>query len=95
MSLARAAYSDADIILMDDSLSAIDAHTGKQILDNLFLDGPLAGKTRVLVTHALHVLDKADLIFVMKDGVIAEKGTYDVSAKTFLPQTAACHDLCP
>lgn len=80
MSLARAAYSDADIILMDDSLSAIDAHTGKQILDNLFLNGPLAGKTRVLVTHALHVLDKADHIFVMKDGVIAERGSYDVGS---------------
>ena len=78
MSLARAAYSDADIILMDDSLSAVDAHTGKQILDNLFLHGPLAGKTRVLVTHALHVLGRADYIYVMKDGAIVEKGTYDV-----------------
>ncbi|TFY55007.1 hypothetical protein EVJ58_g8525 [Rhodofomes roseus] len=81
VSLARAAYSDADIILMDDSLSAIDAHTGKMILDNLFLNGPLAGKTRVLVTHALHVLDKADHIFVMKDGTIVERGSFEVLMK--------------
>ena len=79
VSLARAAYSGADIILMDDSLSAIDAHTGKMILDNLFLNWPLASKTRVLVTHALHVLPKADYIYVMKEGRIIDQGTYDVS----------------
>ena len=87
MSLARAAYSDADIILMDDSLSAVDAHTGKHILDHLFLQGPLAGKTRVLVTHALHVLNKADYIYVMKDGDIVDKGTYDVRLR-FLENTS-------
>lgn len=78
MSLARAAYSGADIVLMDDSLSAVDAHVGKAILDNCLLSGPLAGKTRVLVTHALHVLDKADYIYVMDNGLIVEQGTYSV-----------------
>lgn len=76
VSLARAAYSGADIVLMDDSLSAVDAHVGKAILDNCLLSGPLAGKTRVLVTHALHVLDKADYIYVMDNGLIVEQGTY-------------------
>ncbi|THG96760.1 hypothetical protein EW026_g5132 [Hermanssonia centrifuga] len=76
VSLARAAYSGADIVLMDDSLSAVDAYVGKSILENCLLNGPLADKTRVLVTHALHVLDKADYIYVMDNGVIAEQGTY-------------------
>ncbi|CAL1710985.1 unnamed protein product [Somion occarium] len=76
VSLARAAYSDADIVLMDDSLSAVDAYVGKQILDNCLLNGPLAGKTRVMATHALHVLDKTDFIYVMDNGAIVEQGTF-------------------
>ena len=79
VSLARAAYSGADIVLMDDSLSAVDSHVGKKLLDNCLLRGPLADKTRVLVTHALHVLDKADYIYVMDEGAIVEQGTYGVS----------------
>ena len=79
MSLARAAYSGADIVLMDDSLSAVDAYVGKSILDNCLLSGPLADKTRVLVTHALHVLDKVDYIYVMDNGKIVEQGTFTVS----------------
>ena len=78
MSLARAAYSGADIVLMDDSLSAVDAFVGKSILENCLLSGPLAGKTRVLVTHALHVLDKTDYIYVMDNGAIVEQGTFNV-----------------
>ncbi|KAI8970550.1 multidrug resistance-associated ABC transporter [Trametes punicea] len=76
VSLARAAYSGADIVLMDDSLSAVDSYVGKKLLDDCLLHGPLADKTRVLVTHALHVLDKTDYIYVMDEGVIVERGTY-------------------
>ncbi|KAJ7054729.1 multidrug resistance-associated ABC transporter [Mycena amicta] len=61
VSLARAAYSPAEIVLLDDPLSAVDSYVGKAILDRCILHGPLASRTRVLVTHALHVLDKADL----------------------------------
>lgn len=64
---------------MDDSLSAVDAYVGKAILDNCILSGPLANKTRILVTHALHVLDKSDYIYVMDNGVVTEEGTYSVS----------------
>lgn len=77
VSLARAAYSGADTVLMDDSLSAVDAFVGKSILENCLLSGPLADKTRVLVTHALHVLDKTDYIYVMDNGTIVEQGTYN------------------
>lgn len=76
--MARAAYSGADIVLMDDSLSAVDAYVGKSILENCLLSGPLADKTRVLVTHALHVLDKTDYIYVMDNGNIVEQGSYQV-----------------
>ena len=64
--------------MLDDSLSAVDAYVGKAILENCLLNGPLADRTRILVTHALHVLDKTDYIYVMDDGVITEEGTYAV-----------------
>lgn len=63
---------------MDDPLSAVDAYVGKAILEQCLLSGPLADRTRILVTHALHVLDKTDYIFVMENGSITEQGTYDV-----------------
>ncbi|KAK7002404.1 oligomycin resistance ATP-dependent permease YOR1 [Favolaschia claudopus] len=77
ISLARAAYSSADIVLLDDPLSAVDAHVGKAIVENCLINGPLAKKTRVLVTHALHVLHRMDYIYVMDAGEIKEHGTYE------------------
>ncbi|KAG9227354.1 hypothetical protein CCMSSC00406_0004107 [Pleurotus cornucopiae] len=76
VSLARAAYSDTDIAILDDPISAVDAHVGKAILENCLLSGPLASRTRILVTHALHVLPKVDYIYVVENGQIAEQGTY-------------------
>ncbi|KAJ7123626.1 multidrug resistance-associated ABC transporter [Mycena epipterygia] len=81
VSLARAAYSMSDVILLDDPLSAVDSFVGKAILENCILHGPLADRTRILVTHALHVLDKADYIYVMDNGTIKEEGTYDTLMK--------------
>lgn len=80
MSLARAAYSDSDIVLLDDPLSAVDAHVGRAILEDCLLSGPLSTKTRVLVTHSLHVLSKVDYIYVMDNGAIAEEGTFEVKS---------------
>ena len=57
----------------------MDAYVGKAILENCILNGPLADRTRILVTHTLHVLDKTDYIYVMEDGNITEEGTYAVS----------------
>jgi len=79
VSLARASYSQSDIVLLDDPLSAVDAFVGKNILDNCLLQGPLADRTRVLVTHALHFLDQTDYIYVMDHGKIIEQGTYQVA----------------
>ncbi|KAI9197309.1 P-loop containing nucleoside triphosphate hydrolase protein [Polychytrium aggregatum] len=75
ISLARLAYSDADIVLLDDPLSAVDAHVGRHIFDNLILKA-LGGKTRVLVTHQLHCLPQCDYIIIMQQGRIAEQGSF-------------------
>jgi ABC-type Mn2+/Zn2+ transport system ATPase subunit len=55
VSLARAVYFDADVILLDDPLSAVDAHVGRFLFENCIM-GTLKEKTRILVTHQLHVL---------------------------------------
>ena len=74
--LARAAYYDADVVLLDDPLSAVDAHVAHHLTDKCFVSGPLAGKTRLLVTHHLDVLAHADHIIVMDAGTVAEQGSY-------------------
>lgn len=78
VSLARVAYSEADIVLLDDPLSAVDAHVGKNITENCLLKGPLSHRTRILATHALSVLPRVDYIYVMDKGEIVEQGTYQV-----------------
>ncbi|KPV74356.1 uncharacterized protein RHOBADRAFT_54195 [Rhodotorula graminis WP1] len=75
VSLARAFYVNADIILLDDPLSAVDAHVGAAIFENA-IRGLLAGKTRILVTHGLQYLPQADWVVVMENGRIVEQGTY-------------------
>lgn len=53
VNIARALYNAFDIVLMDDPFSALDAHVGKHVFENA-IQGSLAGKTRIVVTHALH-----------------------------------------
>ncbi|XP_010226865.1 PREDICTED: multidrug resistance-associated protein 1-like, partial [Tinamus guttatus] len=77
VSLARAVYSNADLYLLDDPLSAVDVHVGKHLFDKLIgPSGLLKSKTRVLVTHNLTLLPQADLIIVMEEGRISQMGTY-------------------
>ncbi|XP_045104031.1 multidrug resistance-associated protein 1-like isoform X4 [Portunus trituberculatus] len=77
VSLARAIYSDADIFLLDDPLSAVDSHVGKHIFDHVIgRNGMLKNKTRVLVTHGLTYLPQTDRIIVLKDNQISEQGTF-------------------
>ncbi|CAG7850245.1 Canalicular multispecific organic anion transporter 1 AltName: Full=ATP-binding cassette sub-family C member 2; AltName: Full=Canalicular multidrug resistance protein; AltName: Full=Multidrug resistance-associated protein 2 [Serendipita indica DSM 11827] len=76
VSLARVAYSKADVVFLDDPLSAVDAHVGKSILEDCLTRGPLAGRTRILVTHALSALPRVDYIYVLDKGEIVEHGTY-------------------
>lgn len=76
LNIARAIYFDADIILMDDPLSAVDAHVGRHIMDQAIC-GLLKDKCRILATHQLHVLGRCDRIVVMDDGRIHAVDTFD------------------
>ncbi|KAG0267469.1 Multidrug resistance-associated protein 1 [Linnemannia exigua] len=77
VSLARAAYADADIYLLDDPLSAVDAHVDRHLWKQLLgPEGMLKDKTRILVTHGIHHLKEVDNIVLVKDGEVAENGTY-------------------
>ena len=75
ISLARAMYCDNDIYILDDPISALDAHVGKNIMHNCII-GYLKGKTRILVTHALQYTSFADRIYYMKNGEIKWEGVY-------------------
>lgn len=76
LNIARAIYFDADIILMDDPLSAVDAHVGRHIFDNAIL-GLLKDKCRILATHQLWVLNRCDRIIWMDQGKIQAIDTFD------------------
>ena len=69
LNIARAIYFNSDIVLMDDPLSAVDAHVGRHIFDNAIC-GLLKDKCRILATHQLHVLSRCDRIVWMQDGRI-------------------------
>ncbi|NXF93851.1 MRP6 protein, partial [Eubucco bourcierii] len=77
VSLARAVYQKASIYLLDDPLSAVDAHVGQHIFEHVL--GPnslLKDKTRVLVTHRVNILPQVDSIVFLVDGTISEVGSY-------------------
>ncbi|KAH6611162.1 abc transporter family [Trichoderma cornu-damae] len=76
LNIARAIYFDADIVLMDDPLSAVDAHVGRHIFDNAIL-GLLKDKCRILATHQLWVLSRCDRIVWMEAGKIQAVDTFE------------------
>ena len=76
ISLARAMYCDNDIYSLDDPISALDAHVGKNIMNNCIV-GYLKGKTIILATHALQYAAFADKIYYMKNGEINWEGNYN------------------
>ncbi|KAH6893374.1 ABC transporter [Thelonectria olida] len=77
INVARAIYCrEADFILMDDPLSAVDAHVGRHIMERAVCD-LLAGKCRILATHQLHVLHRCDQVVWMRDGRVEAFGTFD------------------
>jgi ABC-type multidrug transport system fused ATPase/permease subunit len=76
ISLARAMYCDNDIYILDDPISALDAHVGKNIMHNCIINY-LKDKTRILATHALQYTSFADRIYYMKNGEINWEGTYE------------------
>ncbi|KAG7362244.1 multidrug ABC transporter permease/ATPase [Nitzschia inconspicua] len=93
VAMARLVYRDADVVLLDDCLSAVDAHVGRELFDKCIIEVLLLKKkkasnskrTVVLVTNALQYLNnpKVDRIVVMKNGRIVEEGTYkDLAGNT-------------
>ncbi|XP_053927351.1 ATP-binding cassette sub-family C member 2 [Cuculus canorus] len=77
VSLARAVYSNADIYVLDDPLSAVDAHVGKHLFDHVLgPKGLLQKKTRILVTHSISFLPQVDNIVVLVAGAVSEHGSY-------------------
>ncbi|KAI4897311.1 hypothetical protein NFI96_034019, partial [Prochilodus magdalenae] len=76
VSLARALYSDRPILLLDDPLSAVDAHVGAHLFHSAIRKAAGA-KTVIFVTHQLQYLAECDEVVLMKDGQIAEHGTHD------------------
>ena len=73
--LARAVYSDADIYLLDDPLSAVDTKVGRRLFESCILRH-LSGCIRLLVTHQLQYLKDVDRVIVMDNGSITHQGVY-------------------
>lgn len=77
VALARAVYARADIYLLDDCLSAVDSHVGRHLIQNVLgPNGLLGSKCRILATNAISVLTDADYVVQLKNGEIAERGTF-------------------
>ncbi|RWR99698.1 multidrug resistance-associated protein 4-like protein, partial [Leptotrombidium deliense] len=74
VNLARAVYDDANIYIFDDPLSAVDSTVANHIFHRC-IEEYLASKTRILVTHNLQFISRADKIIVMKDGKCLAFGT--------------------
>ncbi|KAK6263781.1 hypothetical protein SCA6_019215 [Theobroma cacao] len=68
LALARAIYQDSDVYLLDDILSAVDAHVAKWILHNAILGPLMEHKTRILCTHNVQAISSADIVVVMEKG---------------------------
>ena len=85
ISIARAVYANADIYIIDDCLSALDAHVGRNVFNNI-LNGELKNKTRILATHATYFLKQQQhskvirnnfpLVVVLKDKKIVAIGSF-------------------
>ncbi|XP_076902409.1 ABC transporter C family member 8-like [Bidens hawaiensis] len=90
--LARAVYNDADIYLLDDPFSAVDAHTAATLFNDCVMDC-LEGKTVILVTHQVEFLSSVDNILVMQDGQITQSGSYEdiLMAGTAFEQLVNAH----
>ncbi len=90
MALARAAYSQAHIQLLDDPLSAVDARVGRRLFDTCIgPKGLMAHTTRVLVTHQRQFLPRCDRVLVLRHGRVLALGTWQEVAAMQLPELTA------
>ncbi|XP_006806226.1 multidrug resistance-associated protein 7 [Neolamprologus brichardi] len=74
LALARAVYMDKDIYLLDDPLAAVDADVAEHLMKKCIME-LLRGKTRILCTHRIEFVDKADVVVLMDNGAIIKTGT--------------------
>ncbi|KAG8369373.1 hypothetical protein BUALT_Bualt14G0004500 [Buddleja alternifolia] len=90
--LARAVYNDADIYLLDDPFSAVDAHTAAVLFNDCVMTA-LAKKTVILVTHQVEFLNSVDKILVVEGGKVTQSGNYNelMSAGTTFEQLVFAH----
>ncbi len=75
ISIARALLKDAPILILDDSVSAVDTKTERVILHNLRRER--AGKTTILIAHRISTVEKMDKIILVEDGEVTAVGTHD------------------
>jgi ATP-binding cassette subfamily B protein len=74
LTIARAMIIDPPVMIIDDSLSMIDTRTEEEILNEII--NLRKGKTNIIVSHRLSTISRADVVVVMKDGMVLEKGDY-------------------
>ncbi|WP_411844140.1 ABC transporter ATP-binding protein [Salinicoccus sp. HZC-1] len=74
ISIARALIMDPEVLILDDSLSAVDAETEERILSNM--QSSRKGKTNIITAHRMSAVSHADLIIVMDNGTVVERGTH-------------------
>ncbi len=75
ISIARALIMDPEVLILDDSLSAVDAETEERILSNM--QAKRKGKTNIITAHRMSAVSHADLIIVMDNGTVIERGTHE------------------
>lgn len=78
VALARALYSpESKVILLDDPLSAVDAHVGEHLFQKAISGDVCRGATRILVTHHVHFLPRCDAVIILDDGTVTHCGSYE------------------
>jgi len=75
LSIARMIVQNSNIVILDESTSALDVHTESQLFESL--NSYLKDKTTIIIAHRLSTIRKADYIYVLDNGVIEEEGTHD------------------
>jgi len=75
VSVARAAYADADVVILDDPLSALDPEVAANLFNDCIAGELMAGKTRLLVTNQVQFLTQCDHVIVLRKGEVLENGT--------------------
>lgn len=75
IAIARAIISDRELLILDDSLSAVDSNTEKKIISHI--NEKRKGRTNIIVSHRLSAVENADLIIVLERGEIVERGTHE------------------